>query len=75
MKERAKKVLPSSILSKRPNKMEVTPTVPMPTFKVIFMPNRFKLAPIMGLTKKTVSSKMPNTNPYSDGMQPFFSAS
>ena len=58
-----------------PNNIEDTPTVPIPTLSVIFIPIRFKLAPIIGLTKKTVNSKIPKTSPYSDGIQPFFSAS
>ena len=75
VKDNARNVFPFAILSKKPNKIEVTPIVPIPTLSVIFMPIRFKLAPIIGLTRKTVSSKIPNTNPYSEGMQPFFSAS
>ena len=40
-----------------------------------FIPILLRLAPITGLTRKTVSSKMPKTRPYSEGTQPFFSAS
>ena len=40
-----------------------------------FIPSRLRFAPMMGLTMKTVNSKTPKTRPYSDGMQPFFSAS
>ena len=42
---------------------------------VTFIPSRLRFAPMMGLTMKTVNSKTPKTRPYSDGMQPFFSAS
>ena len=75
VKERAKNVLAFSIRSNKPNNMEVTPTVPIPKFKVNFIPIRFKFAPIIGLTRNTVNSKIPKTNPYSEGTQPFFSAS
>ena len=34
-KERPRKTFPFSILSSIPKKMEVTPTVPMPTFRVV----------------------------------------
>lgn len=70
-----KKTLPSLMRSRSPKRIEVTPTVAIPTLSVVFMPKRFKLAPIIGLTKNTVSSKIPKTRPYSDGTHPFFSAS
>ena len=38
-------------------------------------PSLLRFFPMMGLTMNTVSSKIPNTNPYSDGVAPFFSAS
>ena len=74
-KDKARNVLESSILSRSPKNMEVTPTVPMPKFKVNFIPILLRFAPIIGLTRNTVNSKIPKTKPYSDGTHPFFSAS
>ena len=43
--EKARKVLAFSSRSKNPNKIEVTPTVPIPKFSVNFIPMRFIFAP------------------------------
>ena len=43
--EKARKVLAFSSRSKKPNKIEVTPTVPIPKFSVNFIPMRFIFAP------------------------------
>ena len=43
--EKARNVLAFSSRSKNPNKIEVTPTVPIPKFSVNFIPMRFIFAP------------------------------
>ena len=49
--EKAKKVLAFSSRSKKPNKIEVTPTVPIPKFSVNFIPMRFIFAPEIKVKK------------------------
>ena len=43
--EKARKDLALCSRSKKPNKIEVTPTVPIPKFSVNFIPMRFMFAP------------------------------
>ena len=74
-KLKAKNTFPFSNLSNSPKSTVLTPTAPIPVHRVAFIPNLFRLAPMMGLTRKTTSSKTPNTRPYSDGVHPFISAS
>ena len=71
----ARKTFPFSNLSKSPNSTVPTPTAPIPVQRVAFIPNLLRLAPIIGLTRKTTSSKTPKTRPYSEGVHPFISAS
>ena len=49
--EKARKVLAFSSRSKNPNKIEVTPTVPIPKFSVNFIPMRFIFAPEIKVKK------------------------
>ena len=55
--------------------VSVSPFSTAPPRTYLFAPNFPKFLPTKGLTMKTVSSKMPNTNPYCEGVTPFFSAS
>ena len=71
----ARNTLPFSNLSSNPKRTVLTPTIPIPVHKVAFIPNLLRLAPIIGLTRKTTSSNIPNTRPYSEGVHPLASAS
>ena len=75
IKLKAKKTFPLSSSSKSPNKTVLTPTAPIPLLRVALIPNLLRLAPMIGLTRKTTSSKIPKTRPYSEGVHPFISAS
>ena len=57
-------------LSSNPKSMQQVPVVRMPMLKTLLAPNRLKCLPINGLTKKTVSSNIPNTRPYSVAVAP-----
>ena len=74
-KLKAKNTFPFSSSSKSPNRTVLIPTAPIPVLRVALMPNRLRLAPMIGLTRKTTSSKTPKTRPYSEGVHPFNSAS
>ena len=74
-KLKAKNTFPFSNLSRSPKSTVLTPTAPIPVQRVALIPNRWRFAPMIGLTRKTTSSKTPNTRPYSDGVHPFISAS
>ena len=62
-------------LSSNPKSMQQVPVVRMPMLKTLLAPNRLKCFPINGLTKKTVSSNIPNTRPYSVAVAPLLWAS
>ena len=57
-------------LSSNPKSMQQVPVVRMPMLNTLLAPNRFKCFPINGLTKKTVSSNIPKTRPYSVAVAP-----